>query len=68
MTFSPLITKLVPHPIYVAYGDCQDEGGQQPHGRIARTGQESRCVSTILRQPAWEFSEFFPRLMVEKAG
>jgi len=27
-----------------------------------------RCVSTILRQPAWEFSEFFPRLMVEKAG
>jgi hypothetical protein len=27
-----------------------------------------RCVSTILRQPAWEFSEFFPRLTVEKAG
>jgi hypothetical protein len=27
-----------------------------------------RCVSTILRQPALEFSEFFPRWMVEKAG
>jgi len=39
----------------------RDEPGMKP-------GDSVRCVSTILRQPAWEFSEFFPRLMVEKAG
>jgi hypothetical protein len=34
----------------------------------SNTSDFARCVSTILRQPAWEFSEFFPRLTVEKAG